>query len=187
MRTVSSIIGPSQECFWAAMLEKLLDMNELELQTMPGLASETSTLCATVIRSWLSVGTGGGNRRKIVRLNPGVQHLTSHSEKIRTDAGNQGKRNIHLTGEVQKSNARATVQSVWGRAVTEELASVEPRLDASCVEGGNALSSFHGTASGASMVGDILNKVLTTLSEKAADVTKWKFSIIGLELKDALK
>lgn len=73
------------------------------------------------------------------------------------------------------------------KAVTDESASVKLKLAASHVDGANSSWSAQSIAIGASKVDDDVSKALMKMSEEATGATKWKVSIIEMELKDALK
>lgn len=81
-KAVSSLVGPSQNGSQTAALKTGLKAKELEMQTLPGLAAENSTLRVEV--SWLrsSVNTLGRERREELMLTHDVRDLTAKTEKI---------------------------------------------------------------------------------------------------------
>lgn len=120
-------------------------------------------------------------------LTQDVEDLALHSEKIRTDAMNLGKWTTELAGEERERDSRATVESTWLKAVSVELASVKSKLTSSRVEDAISCWTVNSIVKGASKVDDDVNEAHTVVSGEVADATKRKVSIIGLELKDALK
>lgn len=60
-------------------------------------------------------------------------------------------------------------------------------MDASCVEEAKSLCSANNISKGASKVEDNENKALIAVLVEGIDATKRKLSIVGLELKNALK
>lgn len=74
----------------------------------------------------------------MMTLSQDVLRLASRYKKIRTVAGNMRKRSIELAGEVRERDARASVESDWLKAVTEELASVKSKMAPSRLEGADS-------------------------------------------------
>lgn len=94
---------------------------------------------------------------------------------------------MELAGVVQKKVAQATVKPAWLEALTKELASVKPRLAASCKENANFCWGSHSVAKGASMAEDDVSGVLMAVSGWRTNTTKWKFSTISSKLRDILR
>lgn len=64
--------------------------------------------------------------------------------------------------------------------------SFESKFGASCVEGANCLRSSHSVAKGASKIVEDVGNAVMAVPGMAIDATKRKFSIIRVDLKDAL-
>lgn len=79
------------------------------------------------------------------------------------------------------------MECAWLNTVTEELAKVKSKLNASRVDGATFRWSAHSIAKGSSEVKDDGSKALMAVSEQISNVNKRKVSIIELELQDALK
>lgn len=75
--------GPSQFGGCTANLESALEAKKLELQTLPCLATENTTLRTEVIRLQASVETLDREKRKIAMVAQNVPDLTRNAEKIR--------------------------------------------------------------------------------------------------------
>lgn len=72
-------------------------------------------------------------------------------------------------------------------ALTHELASGEAKLAASCIESENTPWSAYRVANCARKNEEDLSSAPIAASGKATDATKQKVSIIGLDMKDALR
>lgn len=88
---------------------------------------------------------------------------------------------------MRERDARATVESVQLKEVTEELASVKSTLTISRVEDSDTRRSSSSIGKDASKVEYDVSKALVEVSGEVADSTSWKVSIIVIELKDFLK
>lgn len=61
------------------------------------------------------------------------------------------------------------------------------KLATRCVEAASSRRSAHSIAKGACKAKDDVNKALMAVSREVANVSKWKVSITGSELKDGSK
>lgn len=111
----------------------------------------------------------------------------AHTRRTQADAETLRKRNIDLTGEVQKIFAHSTMNSARLKVVTEVLVCVKPKLTAGLMESAISRQSAYSVANDSSKVEEDVHNALMAVSGCATGETKRKVSFNGLELKDALK
>lgn len=155
------------------MMQSALEAQELELQTLPGLAAENATLRtkASCLRD--SVETLGRERKEVVTLTQTVRDLTAHSMKFRPDAELLRKWNMELASYVQNKLAHVTVESARLKAVAEEWASVKPKLTASHFGSVNSCWGAHSAARNASKVEeDVINALMVVSGRLSTRLNK---------------
>lgn len=111
LKVVVSTTGPSLKGLSVAKLESPLESMELELQTLPELASESLKLGAEVSGLRAFVETFGCWRQEIVMLTQDVCDLTPRFTNIRAEAKNLRKQDAELKCGVRERDVRAFVES----------------------------------------------------------------------------
>lgn len=92
--------GPAQDKHRVVVLQNMLEVTELKLQTLYHLIAENGPLCTDASRLKGSVKTLGRKRREAVKLTQKGRVLDANFKKIWADIEERGKRKTELMCEV---------------------------------------------------------------------------------------
>lgn len=157
------------------------------MQTLPGPVAEYATLRTELSQLRGSIETLARERKEAVILTRDVRELMAKSKEIQAYADALRKRGKELACKVREKKSLATMESIRLKAFTEKLISLKPKLAASSVGSANSRWNARSVAKSENKVEEDVSNKLMVVSEEITDATERKVSIIGLELKEALK
>lgn len=116
-------------------LKSALGAKKLELQLLPGFATENAFLPSAVSQLYGSGKTLKPEKKKTEILTLNVRHSTRSAGKIRASAETLKRQNLELDNDVCDKETLGTMKTALVDALTLKQAIAKPELAVSCVKG----------------------------------------------------